>query len=359
MAFLPGYEYDIFVSYSHGSADASGDSALRKWTRALVDRLERWIRAGRPQFDNLSIWFDNQVDPTVGLTSSLKEDVERSAILMIVMSPPYLSSRWAMSELEWFEQQIATRRDRPGSVFVLRALPTDERKWPAALLDSRGYPTPGFWFYPRDQRTPTPFGFPEPSEQDDDFNRAVASVAITLVHHLNRLAHLSQTEPLAMEAPASPDASIPHEGRTLQVVPPLPLPPIEPNRRIFLCHASEDKLVVKELYDRLRRSGFSPWLDKVDLLGGQNWDREIRKAIARARVVLVCLSPRSEKRGYVQKEIVHALDIADEQPEDAIYLVPVRLEPCPLPSRVSRYQAIDLFEDDGYARLEATLKHAL
>ena len=35
--------------------------------------------------------------------------------------------------------------------------------------------------------------------------------------------------------------------------------------RIFLCHASEDKQQVREVYQRLKAEGFEPWLDEEDL----------------------------------------------------------------------------------------------
>ena len=50
--------------------------------------------------------------------------------------------------------------------------------------------------------------------------------------------------------------------------------------RIFLCHASEDKAQVREVYHRLRAiNGFESWLDEENLLPGQEWTREIPKAI--------------------------------------------------------------------------------
>ena len=40
--------------------------------------------------------------------------------------------------------------------------------------------------------------------------------------------------------------------------------------RIFLCHASDDKAHVREVYHRLRTvEGFEPRLDEEDLLPGQ------------------------------------------------------------------------------------------
>jgi hypothetical protein len=128
--------------------------------------------------------------------------------------------------------------------------------------------------------------------------------------------------------------------------------------RVFLCHASEDKKAVRTLHSRLQKSGFRPWLDEEDILPGQDWNAEITKAVRATHVVLVCLSQRSERPGYVQKEIVRALEMADEQPEGTIFLIPVRLEDCEVPERVRRWQWVDLFEEGGYTKLEVALKLA-
>ena len=130
------------------------------------------------------------------------------------------------------------------------------------------------------------------------------------------------------------------------------------NLRVFLCHASEDKRHVHLLYQQLLQSGFRPWLDQENLIPGQDWDLEITKAVRKAHVVIVCLSKSSNKRGYVQKEITRALDVADEQPEGAIFLIPARLEDCDLPDRLTRWQRVDLFREGGYAKLEHALKSA-
>jgi hypothetical protein len=63
--------------------------------------------------------------------------------------------------------------------------------------------------------------------------------------------------------------------------------------RVFLCHSSGDKEHVRDLYRRLQRDGFTPWLDEEDILPGQGWEREIRRAIRASRCVLVCLSKSS------------------------------------------------------------------
>jgi hypothetical protein len=61
------------------------------------------------------------------------------------------------------------------------------------------------------------------------------------------------------------------------------------------------------------------------------------------------------RAGYVQKEIGFALDVAEEQPEGALFLIPVRLEECDVPERLRRWQWADLFADGGFERLQRAL----
>ena len=97
--------------------------------------------------------------------------------------------------------------------------------------------------------------------------------------------------------------------------------------RIFLCHATEDKPRVRKLYHQLKTAGYQPWLDKEDLLPGQKWWPTIKRIISNTdNLVVVCLSDHSTtKRGVVQQEIKRALDVLDQMPEEAIYLIPARL----------------------------------
>jgi hypothetical protein len=53
-----------------------------------------------------------------------------------------------------------------------------------------------------------------------------------------------------------------------------------PFGKVFLCHASTDKPKVRELYRYLRRRGINPWFDEEHLVGGQDWQVEIPKALA-------------------------------------------------------------------------------
>ncbi len=122
--------------------------------------------------------------------------------------------------------------------------------------------------------------------------------------------------------------------------------------RIFLCHSSADKPAVRDLCQRLSADGFQPWLDEENLLPGQDWELEIPKAVRNSDIVIVCLSRESINRtGYLQKEIKFALDVAEQQPEGAIFIIPLRLEDCAVPERVGRWQWVNLFEQNGYDQI--------
>ena len=56
--------------------------------------------------------------------------------------------------------------------------------------------------------------------------------------------------------------------------------------RVFLCHSSQDKPIVRELYQRLNaapqggdKGWMDPWLDKEELLPSQDWDKEIEQVV--------------------------------------------------------------------------------
>jgi len=119
--------------------------------------------------------------------------------------------------------------------------------------------------------------------------------------------------------------------------------------RVFLCHSSQDKPIVRELYQRLLAEGWiDPWLDKEKLLPGQEWELEIEKSVETSDAVVVCLSKSSVgKEGYYQKEIKKVLDVADEKPEGTIFIIPLRLDDCKPSRRLAKWQYVDYFPEEN------------
>jgi formylglycine-generating enzyme required for sulfatase activity len=128
--------------------------------------------------------------------------------------------------------------------------------------------------------------------------------------------------------------------------------------RIFLCHASEDKTQVREVYHRLRAiEGFEPWLDEEDLLPGQEWAWEIPRALQTSDFILVFFSRASvAKRGYVQREMKLALDAWQEIPEGTIHTIPVRIDECEVPESFRRYHWANLFDPNGFDHIVCAIR---
>jgi TIR domain len=132
--------------------------------------------------------------------------------------------------------------------------------------------------------------------------------------------------------------------------------------RIFLCHASQDKPVVRELYQRLLAEDWiDPWPDDERLLPGQDWNLEIEKAVEAADAVIVCVSSISvAKEGYIQRELRRVLQVAEDKLEGAIFVLPVRLDECKYPRQLRDKQFIDYFpeskRDAAHVKLMLGLK---
>lgn len=117
--------------------------------------------------------------------------------------------------------------------------------------------------------------------------------------------------------------------------------------RVFIAYVREDLALARRVQDGIAAAGCAPWLDKDKLLPGQNWPRAIRRAVEISDVFVACFSERSiAKRGQFHNELRWALDCARLRPLEALFLVPVRLEPCTVPGRIAeQLQYVDLFPD--------------
>jgi hypothetical protein len=133
--------------------------------------------------------------------------------------------------------------------------------------------------------------------------------------------------------------------------------------KIFLAYVVEDLPLVERLYEDLESLGFAPWLDQRKMLPGQNWPRAIEEAIETSDFFVPCFSHLSvRKKGSFQAEIRYALDCARRAPLDEIFLIPLRLDDCPVPAKIrSETHYIDLFPDwnRGLRRIVSVIQKQL
>lgn len=130
--------------------------------------------------------------------------------------------------------------------------------------------------------------------------------------------------------------------------------------RVFIAYVEEDLRWAKKLYAAFDQHGFRPWLDKKKLMPGQNWPRAIETAIQTSDFFVACFSRRSiSKRGSFHSELRYALTCAARVPLDEIFFIPVRLDGCTVPGRISRrIQYVNLFPDwaTGVRQVIAVMK---
>lgn len=133
--------------------------------------------------------------------------------------------------------------------------------------------------------------------------------------------------------------------------------------RIFIGYVEEDFGAAQKLYTDFARNGFNPWLDRKKLLPGQNWPRSIERAISMSDFFVPCFSAHAAvKRGTFQSELRYALDCAASMPLEDIYIIPVRLEPCSVPTRIRReFHYVDLFPDwdAGVGRIARSIRRQM
>lgn len=129
-----------------------------------------------------------------------------------------------------------------------------------------------------------------------------------------------------------------------------------PVELVFLCHAKEDKAHVQALGDRLNADGIMTWFDEKDLLPGDHWKSEIKKAITGSDYVLVFLSPRSvRKTGYVQQEVRLVLEERNRRPLGARFIIPALIEACDVPQEFEDIHFLQLWDEGEYDRLKKQL----
>ncbi len=136
MAYLRDYEHDIFVSYAHSEA-------LNDWSKGLVDDARKLVAAGlgMRQAKDVDLWMDYKICGNEPLTRQLRDKVEKSGVLLVLMSEWYL------------EFELVQRRSR----VVLRCRPAEagrptgvrgpgafDRPQPlAGRVQGRARPSPG------------------------------------------------------------------------------------------------------------------------------------------------------------------------------------------------------------------------
>lgn len=102
---------------------------------------------------------------------------------------------------------------------------------------------------------------------------------------------------------------------------------------VFISHSSADKPLVRRLATSLLAEGVPVWLDAWELALGDSLLDKIYEGIDQSGALLLAMSKSSSASGWVNKELNAAL--MKEQQVGRKFVIPVRLDDCPLPLKVA------------------------
>ncbi len=231
--FLPGFEYDVFVSYAHAdNQKPEGAQAKYGWVTTLAHNLN----VG-PNMAKKRIFIDHQLKPADLFNDDLRDKVVHSATLLILLSQNYIDSGWCGTELEHF---ITTHTDdptKPRNVFVVELAPFESfenvgdsiKNLRKELIHAK------FWDYPLDSPSPMLAGYPSPVESGmaQHYWRSIIVLTSAIDTRLRQLRAHHEPEVTQLGARLVPVVST---GVT--TIP--PILPGEPRSAILLADVTDD-----------------------------------------------------------------------------------------------------------------------
>jgi hypothetical protein len=196
MAFLPIYDHDVFVSYSHLD-DEPLVGAQRGWVTTLINNLETVVRQ-KLGFKGFAIWMDRELAGNRPLTPAIMKALSDTATLLIILSPGYLASEWCHRERQAFLKLVQGRRDAGSQVFVVYCDKLDRSSVPAELADLIGYP---FWIQEQEGKASRTLGVPVPTAAELEYYNRVNQLGHELSQELKRLRAVAAGAASASEGP--------------------------------------------------------------------------------------------------------------------------------------------------------------
>jgi hypothetical protein len=129
---------------------------------------------------------------------------------------------------------------------------------------------------------------------------------------------------------------------------------------IYISHVMQDLAAAREIYDELERAGFRPWLAANDVVPGENWKELSLRQLSHAAVAVFLVSNALVHRRGIDQffwDEVRAAFLVRQRRQDALPIIPVRLEPCELIEEFLGVMSVDWFAPDGQERLLRALRH--
>jgi hypothetical protein len=118
---------------------------------------------------------------------------------------------------------------------------------------------------------------------------------------------------------------------------------------VFISYAREDLPAVQKMKAGLDAAGITTWFDLDRLEGGDDYDRQIQRNIARCSYFVPVVSATTQRRveAYFRREWSYAIDRARNIAEGALFILPVCIDD----TNVASAQVPDKFKALNFTRL--------
>jgi hypothetical protein len=144
MAYVPGFEFDLFLSYASGDND---QGAVEEFAGVLQKHIsDNLVNCFSPQ-EKVRIYFDRErlaSQTAVNWEDHLKAAASSSALFVPLLSPNYLSSPYCNRELGWFTTQSHIDQGYPFSVAGWRSV--GQNPVPPEFKKAERHPAGESWF---------------------------------------------------------------------------------------------------------------------------------------------------------------------------------------------------------------------
>lgn len=231
-AFVPGYEHDVFISY----ASVDNDPILGQPGR--VSTLYKLLSAGLARLlgrRDFSIWMDqSKLDSTFPLSAGLEKPLQKTALLVALVSNGYLASSWCSRERKVFLETVKPARSDHSRVFVVELDRLDDEQHLSEFADYRAYK---LWVQELTDRHPRLLGTHDPVSDKEYYSR-VDSLAHDIASVLKKLRRQVSAESQPVITPAAED------NRKTTIYLAEPTDDLEPTWRKVKCYLEQQSIVV-------------------------------------------------------------------------------------------------------------------
>src|SRR4051794_4374158 len=97
MAYTRGYDTDVFISYAH---EDDSEGWVREFHTRLQNKFRQLVARDKPQVE---IWRDPNLDATSLVDRKISTQLKSAAVLISVVTPNCMGSRWCRDERNKFQ----------------------------------------------------------------------------------------------------------------------------------------------------------------------------------------------------------------------------------------------------------------